>query len=179
MIDDGVIVLGIPIPSSSALFLALVAIHVAGGITCTVAGLVAMFSPKSGGRHPLAGTYYYWSLVVVSLTMTALSLLRWPHDTQLLALGIVSFAAGFVGREARRRLWRRWLPTHVTGMALSYIVLLTGFYVDNGPNLPLWRSLPPAALWLLPSVVGVPILIWVLQRHPLMEERPRSAPRAE
>jgi hypothetical protein len=109
--------------------------------------------------------------------MAALSLIRWPHDTHLLALGIVSLGAAFIGREARRRLWRRWLPTHVTGMAISYIALLTAFYVDNGPNLPLWRSLPPAALWLLPSAVGIPILIWVLQRHPLMRERPGSTPR--
>jgi hypothetical protein len=171
MTDEGVVVLGIPIPSSSPLFLTLVAIHVAAGISCTIAGIVAMLSAKRSGRHPVAGTYYYWSLVVVSLTMAALSLLRWPHNNHLFVLGILSFAAGFVGREARRRLWRGWLPTHVTGMALSYIALLTAFYVDNGPNLPLWRLLPPVAFWLLPSVVGIPILIWVLQRHPLMRRR--------
>ena len=53
-------------------------------------------------------------------------------------------------------------------MGTSYIVLLTAFYVDNGPNLPLWRELPPLAFWILPSAVGIPIIIWALLRHPLI-----------
>ena len=45
------------------------------------------------------------------------------------------------------------------GMATSYVALLTGFYVDNGPKLPLWDRLPPVSFWFLPSVVGVPLLV--------------------
>ncbi len=81
------------------------------------------------------------------------------------------FGAAVVGRIARRRPSPGWLPVHVIAMAISYILLLTAFYVDNGPHLPLWRSLPPPAHWLLPSLVGVPILAWTLRRHPLL---PRS-----
>jgi len=165
--DQDVVVLGIPIPSSSPLFLSIVAIHVVAGLTCTVAGIVAMLTPKRAGRHPSAGTVYYWSLVVVFLTMATLSLLRWPANTHLFALGIFSFGAGVVGRVARRRL-PDWLRLHVTAMSVSYILLLTAFYVDNGPHLPLWRSLPPLAYWLLPSAVGLPVLARVLRRHPLI-----------
>ena len=165
MTDQGVVVLGIPIPSSSPVFLSIVGVHVAAGLVCTLAGIVAMVAPKRAGRHPSAGTIYYGSLAVVFLTMTALSILRWPHNTHLLVLGILSFGAGVVGRTARRRHWRRWLPVHITGMAVSYILLLTAFYVDNGPHLPLWRSLPPLAFWLLPGFVGLPLLIWTLRRH--------------
>ena len=168
MTDPGVVVLGIPIPSSSPVFLSIVAVHVAAGLVSTAAGIVAMLAPKRAGRHPRAGGVYYWSLVVVSLTMAALSILRWPHNTHLFVLGILSFSAGTVGRLSMRRRWRGWLPVHVTGMGVSYIVLLTAFYVDNGPHLPLWRSLPPVMHWLLPSIVGVPVLIRVLRRHPLM-----------
>jgi hypothetical protein len=50
-------------------------------------------------------------------------------------------------------------------MAVSYILLLTAFYVDNGPHLPQWRSLPPLGFWLLPSFVGLPFLILALRRH--------------
>jgi hypothetical protein len=105
---------------------------------------------------------------VVFLTMAALSILRWPHNTHLFALGIVSFGTGTIGRMARRRRWRGWLRVHVMGMGVSYILLLTAFYVDNGPHLPLWRSLPPLAHGLLPSVVGLAILVWALTRHPLV-----------
>lgn len=168
MTDEGVVVLGIPIPSSSPVFLSIVAVHVAAGLTCTVAGIVAMLAPKRRGRHPSAGTVYYWSLVVVFLSMATLSILRWPANNHLFVLGVLSFSAGVVGRMAKRRLPPGRLPVHVAGMGLSYILLLTVFYVDNGPHLPIWRSLPPLAHWLLPSIVGLPILMWAITRHPLI-----------
>src|SRR5713226_5732494 len=37
----------------------------------------------------------------------------------------------------------RWARFHIVGMGLSYVLLLTAFYVDNGKNLPLWNRLPP------------------------------------
>ena len=168
MTDEGVVVLGIPIPSSSPLFLSIVAVHVAAGLVCTIAGISAMLTPKRAGRHPGAGSVYYWSLVVVFWSMAALSILRWPENTHLFVLGILSFGAATIGRTARRQLWRGWLRLHIAGMAISYILLLTAFYVDNGPHLPLWSSLPPLAHWLLPSVVGLPFLVWALRRHPLI-----------
>ncbi len=168
MIDQGVVVLGIPIPSSSPVFLGIIAVHVLAGLVCTIAGVAAMLAPKRPGRHPTAGSVYYWSLAVVFLTMTALSIIRWPANNHLFALGALSFGAAWVGRRARRRLGRHWAPVHATGMALSYILLLTAFYVDNGPHLPLWRSLPRLGHWLLPSLIGLPILGWVLKRNPLI-----------
>lgn len=166
MTDQGIVVLGIPIASSSPVFLSIVAVHVIAGLSCTFAGIVAMLAPKRAGRHPTAGTLYYWSLVVVFLSMTALSILRWPASNHLFVLGILSFGAAVMGRMAKRRLWP--LRVHVAGMGISYILLLTAFYVDNGPHLPLWRSLPPLAHWLIPSLVGLPILAWALRRHSLI-----------
>jgi hypothetical protein len=168
MLTDTTVVLGIPIPSSSPGFLWLVGVHVAAGVVCVVAGIVAMLSTKRAGRHPLAGTVYYWSLLVVFGSMAALSIMRWPEDVHLLVLGVLSFAAAVIGREARRRQNPGWLPIHIIGMSTSYIALLTAFYVDNGPHLPLWNRMPNLAFWLLPSVIGVPILIRVLNRHPLV-----------
>ena len=130
-----------------------------------------MLSPKRTGRHPTAGTLYYWSLVVVSLSMTALSVLRWPADTHLLVLGILSFGSGAIGRTARRGRWQGWLRIHIVGMGLSYILVLTAFYVDNGPFLPLWRSLPALAYWLGPGAMGLPILVRALLTHPLTVRR--------
>ena len=151
MTDQGIVVFGIPISYSSPGFLAIIAIHVAAGLAASSAGIVAMLSLKRRGRHPTAGSVYFWSLVVVFLTMTLLTLLRWPANNHLFVLGCLSFLAGVVGRRARRRLQPGWASVHVSGMALSYILLLTAFYVDNGPHLPIWRSLPRVAHWLLPG----------------------------
>ena len=141
------------------------------GTVCVVAGIVAMLAAKRHGRHPLAGTVYYWSLVVVFLSMAVLSIMRWPNDNHLLVLGVLSLGAAVIGRAARRRQGGS-LRLHVTGMSVSYMVLLTAFYVDNGPHLPLWNRLPQWSFWIIPSVVGVPILIRVLSRHPLLVRSP-------
>ena len=55
----------------------------------------------------------------------------------------------------------------------SYIALLTGFYVDNGSQLPLWDRLPHLLYWLLPAAVGTPLTWWALRRnHAIRARRP-------
>jgi hypothetical protein len=100
--------------------------------------------------------------------MGALSFIRWAENYHLFILGTLSFEAACLGRIAAR--WRRsqWARLHLTGMGASYIFMLTAFYVDNGRNLPLWRELPQIAFWLLPSAIGLPLIIHALLRHPVV-----------
>jgi len=169
VIRNPIIIGGIPLPSDTPLFLAFVALHIAAGLTAIIAGAVAMLSKKQPGRHPLAGTIYYWALAVVFVTMSDLAFLRWSEDYHLFILGLLSFLAATIGRTARQRLWPSWPRIHMTGMGASYILLVTAFYVDNGPNLPLWRELPSLAFWILPTLIGAPVLINALLRHPLVK----------
>jgi hypothetical protein len=166
---------GIPIPSDAPAFLAVLAIHVVAGLTCVLTGLVAMLSLKGSGRHPRFGTLYYWNLAVVFASMTVLSAMRWAEDYHLFILGILSFAAATVGRQFAPNRTAGHARAHVIGMGLSYILLLTAFYVDNGPHLPLWRNLHPMTYWLLPVVVGGPIILRVLLRHPIVLADRRGA----
>src|SRR5689334_18465098 len=138
-------VLGIELPSDSPWFLGLIGIHILAGLVCAITGIVAMLSEKRAGRHPVFGTTYYWGLSVVFASSAVLSILRWPEDNPLFALGTLAFAAATLGRSARRRRWRGWARVHITGMGTSYVLLLTAFYVDNGKSLPLWRDLPAIA----------------------------------
>ena len=96
-----------------------------------------------------------------------LALVRWAEDYPLFLLALAAFAAASAGRTAMRRRWPGFVRLHIAGMGGSYIVLLTAFYVDNGPQLPLWRDLPPLAYWTLPAAVGLPIMLFALLRHPL------------
>jgi hypothetical protein len=164
-------VAGIDIPFTSPLLLAIVACHVAFGLTCVVTGAIAMLSQKRQGRHPLFGTLYFWCLSGVFASMTVLSLAHWAEDGDLFVLGALSFSAALTGRFARRHRWPQWIRLHIVGMSLSYILLLTAFYVDNSKSLPLWKDLPPIAFWILPSLVGLPLLVWALLRHPLTRRR--------
>jgi hypothetical protein len=161
---------GIPLPSDAPLFLALIALHIVAGLTAVISGAIAILSRKRPGRHPQAGTVYYWALAVVFVTMSALAFSRWSQDYHLFILGLLSFVAATIGRTARRQLWPSWPRIHMTGMAASYILMITAFYVDNGPNLPLWRALPPLAFWILPTLIGAPVLINALLRHPLVKQ---------
>lgn len=164
---ESIIVAGLSISSRNPLFLATVGVHVLLGLICTVSGLIAMLSPKRPGRHPRFGSIYYWCLAGVFVTVSALASVRWREDYHLFILGALAFAAAYLGRRARRKLWPNWAKLHITGMGMSYVLLLTAFYVDNGKNLPLWRDLPPITFWLLPAAIGVPLIVRALWRHPL------------
>lgn len=83
---------------------------------------------------------------------------HWTRDYPLFILGTLSFAAALAGRIARRKRWPGWVRLHIIAMGVSYILLLTAFYVDNGKSLPLWKELPSIAYWILPGAIGGPII---------------------
>jgi uncharacterized membrane protein len=168
MTDDITVVAGIPIPSTSPVFLAIVAVHVLFGLACTATGVAAMLSRKGRGRHSDFGTIYFWSLAAVFVTATVLSVMRWAENYHLFILGALTMAAAYWARRAARHGWVR---QHLAGMGLSYILLLTAFYVDNGKSLPLWKELPQWMFWVLPLAVGAPIIVHALLRHPLARQR--------
>ena len=161
------VIAGIEIPSASPIFLAIVGLHIAVALVCLVAGAVAMLSLKAPGRHPTFGTIYYWCLAVVFVSATALAIMRWKEDYHLFLLGALAFGVASTGRAARRGLWRGWVRWHIPGMGLSYIVLLTAFYVDNGKSLPLWKELPPISYWIIPAALGLPLVARALRRYRL------------
>jgi hypothetical protein len=165
--DDTTIVAGIVIPSTSPIFLTIVAFHVVLATFCVVTGIVAMLSPKRPGRHPTFGSLYFWSLALVFLSASVLSFVRWNEDFHLFILGLLGFGAAILAREAVRRRPRHWAKMHLIGMGASYIFLLTAFYVDNGKSLPLWKELPSLAYWIVPAAFGVPLIVRALLQHPL------------
>jgi hypothetical protein len=170
MSDETTIVFGVPVPSVDPFFLAVVRFHILVGITCVVAGVAAMLSQKRRGGHSMFGTIYYWCLSVVVVSATGLSLVRWTENYHLFVLGALSLMAATIARKALRQPWRNRLRVHLASMGLSYVLMLTAFYVDNGKNLPMWRELPQWAFWVLPVAVGAPIIIYIMLRHPLMRQ---------
>jgi hypothetical protein len=175
MSGDTTIVFGVPVPSTDPVFLAVVRFHIVVGIACVLAGVAAMLSEKRRGRHSRFGTLYYWCLAVVVASATGLSVARWAENYHLFTLGMLSLIAATVARTALRRRWVNWVRLHITGMGLSYILMLTAFYVDNGKNQPLWRELPQLAFWLLPAALGIPIIVHTLLRRSRGAKEPRCA----
>jgi hypothetical protein len=151
----------------SLVFRLLLLAHVLVGLACVVTGVVAMLSPKRAGRHPTAGTIYYGCLSAVFASATLLAATRWDEDSLLFVLGAFAFLSASLGRTALRRRWRSGVRLHIAGMGASYVLLLTGFYVESGAKLPLWRELPTIAYWLGPGAVGIPLIVRALRREPI------------
>ena len=156
-------ILGTEVGSTAPVFLAFLAIHVLAGITAVVSGAIAAIARKGSPRHIRAGRWYYRAITVVFTTATVLAAMRWRQDYHLFILGAVAFTAATVGYQHRRR-HRPGDTGHIAGMGAGYVVMLTAFYVDNGPHLPLWDRLPTLSFWLLPSVIGAPIIARAIVR---------------
>ncbi len=94
-------------------------------------------SPHAGDKRQARHIRYdsaYSICLTVARTASALAALRWQQTWPLFFLGAAAFAVATTGR-LRRSGW----VVHVLPMGGSHLVLLTAFFVDNGPHLPLWR----------------------------------------
>jgi hypothetical protein len=157
--------LGLPIPDAGRVFAVVLSVHIGAGLTAVVAGALAAAARKRRGRHPRAGRVYLWALTVTAATAAIMAAIRWQHDAHLFVMAIVAAALGWYGYRARRQHQFGWPIRHGVGMAGSYVALLTAFYVDNGPFLPVWDRLPHLTYWLLPSLIGIPATWLALRRY--------------
>jgi hypothetical protein len=150
-------ILGDQVGSTAPVFLAFLAVHVLSGLTAVITGAAAALARKGSPRHIQAGRWYYRAITVVFATATILAAMRWQQDYHLFLIGAIAFTAATIGYQHRRR-HRPGDTGHITGMGIAYVAMLTAFYVDNGPHLPLWDRLPTLTFWLLPPAIGAPII---------------------
>ena len=169
---------GTDVGSTAPVFLAFLAVHVIAGLTAVLTGAIAALARKGSRRHIRAGRWFYRAITVVFATATILAAMRWRQDYRLFIIGAVAFTAATVGYEHRRR-HRPGDTGHIAGMGAGYVAMLTAFYVDNGPHLPLWDRLPTLAFWLLPSAIGAPIIARaVIRARHAARETPARNPAA-
>src|SRR5271166_1055906 len=169
-------ILGDQVGSTAPAFLAILAIHVLAGLTAVITGAAAALARKGSRRHIRAGRWYYRAITTVFATAAGLAAMRWAQDYYLFILGAVAFTAATIGYLHRRR-HRPGDTGHIAGMGIAYTAMLTAFYVDNGPHLPLWDRLPTLAFWLLPSVIAAPIIRRAVIRARGRPPRPGPAAR--
>jgi hypothetical protein len=147
-----------------------------GGIEIPSTDALAMLSKKGRGRHSKLGQIYFWSLLALFTSATFLSAMRWVENYHLFVLGMMSFASAWFGRTVLRQRWPYWTRLHIVAMGLSYVLMLIAFYVDNGKQLPVWKDFPDFMYWLLPLLVGLPLIVRALLWHPLVQRPSGSAP---
>jgi uncharacterized membrane protein len=131
------------------------ALHIATGTTGLILGPLAMFATKRHGPHTRLGETYHWVMLGVCLSAAALAILDWHRIWWFLPIAVFSYANALVGYVAAKRRPRGWLRAHIGGMCGSYIALVTALLVVNaGQSLPV--------VWFLPTVVGSPLIAWVI-----------------
>lgn len=167
-------IFGIPVPSTDSVFLTFIVIHILISLICVMSGLLAMLTEKGGKKHSIFGQAYFWSMVASFVTVIILSIMRWPHNIHLLSIGFLALTSTYLGRRLAKNQGKNWTRLHTILMGSSYIFLLTGFYVDNGKNLPFWRLFPQWFFWVFPAAVGLLIILKVLKSHPLNRVKSES-----
>jgi hypothetical protein len=166
MSENPIIIAGLPIPFHNPALLMVLAIHFLAALTSVITGIIAMVSKKESGGHPLFGMIYHWCLFVVFGTALILAVTRWQEDCYLAILVTLAFTAALLGRAAFRSHQRFRVQVHISGMGLSYTLMLVAFYMDNGRNLPLKRDFPAVTYWMAPSAIGTALIVYAPLRHP-------------
>jgi hypothetical protein len=170
-------ILGDQVGSTAPAFLAILSIHVIAGLTAVVAGAAAALARKGSPRHIWAGRWYYRAITTVFATAAVLAAMRWAQDYYLFILGAVAFTAATIGYLHRRR-HRPGDIGHIAGMGIAYTAMITAFYVDNGPHLPLWDRLPALTFWFLPAAIAAPVIARAIVRA-RKNRRPSGPPPGE
>lgn len=169
---------GIEVPDSRPAFLAALAVHVLAGLVSVVSGARTALARKRPGWHPRAGRVYLTGLAGVFTTATVMAAMRWRQDRHLFLIASIAFGLASLGWLARRRARPGWLLRHGAAMGGSYVALLTGFYVDNGPQLALLDRLPHATYWAVPIGIGIPVTVAALVRNGAVRSPARRRARA-
>jgi hypothetical protein len=149
---------------------ALLVVHIALGAAGLVLGPVAMRAAKRPGLHTRAGEAYHWVVLGVCVTAVALALTDWARLWWFVPISVGSYAFALLGYAAAKRRWRGWLRAHVTGQGGSYIAMVTALLVVNWQPLTGISGRATAWPWVLPTLVGTPIIAWVnarLRHRPL------------
>jgi hypothetical protein len=139
---------------------AVLIVHVAAGVMGLVLGPVAMRAPKRRGRHTSVGAAYQGAVAVLCSTSVLLALYDWAALWWLALIGVATQAAALAGVRVRRRRRPGWVQAHIGLMCGSYISFVTAFLVTRFDS-PL--------SWLLPTVVGSPLIGLAIRRseaHP-------------
>jgi hypothetical protein len=155
------------------LFFIPLVVHILAALTTAITGIVVFSLPKGHAGHQRWESVYVLAYSVVFLTVTILAVQQWQADAYLFFLVVIGYILALVGYgvgRLRLESWaenmpaKPWVVTHIVGMIGSYVVLWTGFFVDNGHKIPGLAHLPTLAFWAIPSLIGLAFLVISLFR---------------
>ena|SRR5690625_230299 len=149
---------------SMTVFGVFITLHIISGTICLIVGLLAVFAKKQRGWHTFVGELYHGSYVVVFLSAIVTSVIHWEESAYLFFIALFSYGLALFGYLARKRRSQNWLPKHIAGMVGSYIGIVTAVLIVNISKIPIINEWPVIIFWLLPTIIGTPIIILLTRR---------------
>ncbi|MCD7035024.1 DUF2306 domain-containing protein [Metabacillus sp. GX 13764] len=143
------------------LFQGMLLVHIAAGCICLLFGPLAMGAAKKNKYHRIFGEIYHASFAVILLSSVTLAVMHWETSAYLMYVGIFSYSFAITGYLAVKLKRKNWLSMHISGMLGSYIAVVTAVLVVNGQRIPGLNLLPVWALWILPTLIGSPLITLV------------------
>jgi hypothetical protein len=147
----------------------LLTVHISSGTLGLLTGPLAMLVPKRRGWHQRIGRIYQLSVALICGTAIGLAVLQ-PALWWFGVIAAATWAAALGGWQVRRRRPPGWLPWHISLMCGSYISLLTALFVVN-------LGVRAVVAWVLPTVVGSPLIAWAAYRAATGRYRWQANPR--
>ncbi|MGG0756666.1 DUF2306 domain-containing protein [Brevibacillus laterosporus] len=144
-----------------SVFQILIALHILAGTACLLTGLLAIIMRKKRGLHTIYGEIYHGSYVVIFLTSIITAIWHWEESAYLFFIALFSYGLALYGYLARKRRWTEWVGKHIYGMLGSYIGVITAVLVVNQAKIPVLNQWPSLLLWLLPTIIGSPLIAMV------------------
>src|SRR6185437_13499305 len=91
--------------------------------------------------------------------------IHWQESAYLFYIGVFSYALALLGYVSVKMRWKNWLGSHIGGMLGSYIGIVTATIVVNVPKIPFLNELPPLLFWLLPTIIGTPLIFIIGKKY--------------
>jgi flagellar biosynthesis protein FliQ len=94
-----------------------------------------------------------------------MAFIHWSESAYLFYIGLFSYSFALFGYLAKKRKWKNWLGKHIGGMLGSYIAIITAVLVVNGHNIPFIKEIPRIIIWILPTIIGTPLIFRVGMKY--------------
>jgi hypothetical protein len=131
-------------------------VHVASGVVALVLGPLALLAARRQQQRSfgLLRDAYYWTVLAVCASATAVSVLAWARLWWLVPIAALSYGLALAGHLGNRHNWPAWVRAH--GWGGSYIALVTALMVVAARGV---SAVLEAAAWLLPAAIGTPLIV--------------------
>lgn len=140
-------------------------VHSLFGTIALVTGLFAMLVPKRRGLHTKSGVVFHGAVLVTCVTACLLAMEHWASLRWLFFIAVASYVSVAMGHYAARRRWKGWISFHIVCQCSAYISMTTAFLVVNRMILPRYLGIPTYWSWIIPTVIGTPLIAWALGRY--------------